>query len=180
MKNRLFIALKLPRDIIDEIDSIRNSIYQDDIDRKWESKEKFHLTLKFLGDVEESDSVPFIKKIKPILEGYNKITCEFDKFGFFLSRILWISLKVDDKLLEIVDKVENEFEHLGFEKEKRMFKPHITLLRIKENPDDEFISSFKNFILPQKSFYCNEISLMKSKLLPGGSVYSDVKLFKLL
>lgn len=177
--NRLFIALKLPDEIIDEIISIRKAVNQDNIRSRWEPKEKLHLTLKFLGDVEESKTSLIIDKVEAITKNIPKIQCEFDKFGFFLPRILWLSLKVNGDLFEVVKNIENEMNNLGFEKEKRSFKPHITLLRIKETLTDGFISRFKNYELPQRIFYCSEISLVNSKLLPGGSVYNDIKIFKL-
>jgi 2'-5' RNA ligase len=178
--SRLFIALKLPTEIIDDVIYIRKKIFQDEIKRKWEEKDKQHLTLKFLGDVEETKIELIIKKLEGVLKGREKISLEFDKFGFFLPRILWLSLKADKNLNEIVSQIENEMQDLGFEKEKRSFKPHITLLRIKENLSESFISSFRNYSLPHRKFYCDNISLMKSKLLPGGSIYSDVKNIQLL
>ena len=177
--NRLFIALKLPVDVIEEIDSLRKNIYKDNSVRRWEVKEKLHLTLKFLGEVEKSKTNPIISRVEDIVKDVNQILCEYDKFGFFLPRILWLSLNVDRILFDVVRKIENEMETLGFAKEKRAFKPHITLLRIKENLSDDFISSFKNYKLPERNFRCSEISVMNSLLLPGGSVYNDLKIFKL-
>jgi RNA 2',3'-cyclic 3'-phosphodiesterase len=178
--NRLFIAMKLPSEIIEEIYSIRESVYSDGIERKWESKDKFHLTLKFLGDVEESKTDKIINKMESVLIEQKKILCNYEKFGFFLPRILWLSLKCDKAIYNIVDKIESEMSELDFQKEKRGFKPHITLLRIKENLSDKFISCFNNYKLPERNFYCDKISLMKSKLLSGGSVYSDIKVFNLI
>jgi RNA 2',3'-cyclic 3'-phosphodiesterase len=178
--NRLFIALKLPLEIVEEINSLRQSVYDDGIKRKWESSEKLHLTIKFLGDVEDSRTDLIIKKIDKVLSGEKKINCSYEKFGFFLPRILWLSLKCDKVIYDIAGKIEDEMAELGFQKEKRGFKPHITLLRIKEIPDNKFISGFNNYKLPERNFICDKISLMKSRLLPGGSVYSDIKVFNLI
>ena len=81
--NRLFIALNLPAEIIEEIFSIRKAVNQDKIKGKWEPKEKLHLTLKFLGDVEELKTNFIIEKLDPILKDITGIQCEYDKFGFF-------------------------------------------------------------------------------------------------
>ena len=178
--NRLFISLHLPKEIVEEINSIRESVYKDDLKRKWESEDKLHLTLKFLGEVEEFRTNLIIEKIEKVLNGQKKIVCGYEKFGFFLPRILWLSLKCDKVIYDIVNKIENETAEIGFPKEKRSFKPHITLLRIKENLSEKFISDFSNYKLPEKEFYCDKISLMKSQLLPGGSVYTDLKVFNLI
>jgi 2'-5' RNA ligase len=178
--NRLFIALKLPDEIRDEIASIRDSVCALPGGMKWEPVEKLHLTLKFLGDTEESKNEEILEILNKISENYKEINCQYDRFGFFLPRILWVGLKVEGQLFEIVKRLNSDLQKLGFEPEGRNFKPHITLLRIKYEPNPEFVSSFKNFTLPPREFKAREISLVKSKLSPQGSVYADLKSFYLI
>jgi len=177
--NRLFIALKLPVPIVEKITEIRKSIYDIDDLGKWEPNDKLHLTLKFLGDTEESKTILIINKLKTIVSKYSEIDCRIGEFGFFLPRILWIKLEVNPNLFTLINEIEESLFELGFEKEKRLFKPHITLLRIRKNVSDEFVSAFKNYKAPEMSFNCSEIALVKSELFPRGSVYTDIKVFKL-
>jgi len=178
--NRLFIALKLPVPVVNKLTDVRKSIYDNDDFGRWEDKDKLHLTLKFLGDTEEKKTILIKNKLKAIVSKYSKIDCELGQFGFFLPKILWIKLNVNPSLFTLISEIEESFIELGFEKEKRSFKPHITLLRIRKNVSDEFVSAFKNYIVPEMKFNCNEIALVKSELLPRGSVYTDIKVFNLI
>ncbi|MCU7493531.1 MAG: RNA 2',3'-cyclic phosphodiesterase [Ignavibacteria bacterium] len=178
--NRLFIALKLPEDAINEIVSMRDRVNPDPAwMHKWEDRGKLHLTLKFLGDTEEEKAEKVIKSLSKITSKYTKIMLGFDRFGFFMPRIFWFGLRAENALFELVKDINNDLELLGFEKENRNFKPHITLLRIKGNLSEEFVSAFRNFRVPEMKFYASEIALMRSKLLPGGSVYSEIERFNL-
>lgn len=180
MTNRLFIALKLPEEIIEDIVSLRKKAWSDDKAQKWEVEDKIHLTLKFLGDTDESKNDEIMEILRKIAENYKEITCEYDRFGFFLPRILWFGLRVDEQLFDIVQRLNNDLQKLGFVPENRNFKPHITLLRIKNELSPEFVSAYKNFKLPPRRFQAKEIALVRSKLSPQGSVYSDIKSFNLL
>lgn len=179
MTNRLFVAQLLPEEVISELISIRNAIYKGPLPGRWEGTDKLHLTLKFLGDTEETKTDAVIKALEKNISKTGPISCEFERFGFFLPRILWLGLRVGEELFNLVKGINNDMELLGFEKEIRNFKPHITLLRIKSNPSSDFVSAFKDYKLPARKFQSNEIALMRSKLLPGGSVYSEIKRFYL-
>ncbi len=179
---RLFVALKFPNDIVDKIIEFRNDAAGNNQNLKWEIKEKLHLTLNFIGDVQEdkvdkiADSLSFIKDI-------NSIEMNLTKFGFFFRdnhpKILWLGLSSNDNLITLADKIESKLETFGIKKEKRKFKPHLTLLRIKNKIDKNFINSFENFNLPYLKFYSNEITLFKSELLPDTSRYTEIKNYKL-
>lgn len=136
--------------------------------------DKLHLTIKFLGSVEESKTADIASAFLQTAAGVKKIKVQYERFGFFLPRILWISLRAEKHLFELVDSVEEKFSELGFEKENRKFRPHITLLRIKDNPDKAFIKAFNDFKLPDREFVISEAALIKSTLKPSGSVYTDI------
>lgn len=177
MTNRLFIALKLPQEIREEICTISRNIYSTQVNRKWEPAEKLHMTVKFLGNVEETKTPEIIRTFSEAVSGYNKIRASYEKFGFFLPHILWVSLNTQNHLFQLVHNIEEKFSKIGFEKEKRPFKSHITLLRMKENPDPDFIHAFRDHKLPEREFEITEAVLVRSTLKPSGSVYTDIKNF---
>lgn len=180
MTSRLFIALKLPGDIRREVDELRRQVSPGFNPRKWESEDKLHLTLKFLGDTEEK-LVPEIEgMLGEIVQKFSPFRCSYEKFGFFLPRILYLGLRAEKGLFQAANEINDRFESLGFRKELRNFKAHITLLRIKETPDEKVISAYTDFRLPKREFLLDEVSVMKSRLLPGGSVYSEVRKFNLI
>jgi len=175
MTNRLFIALKLPLEVREEIVSITRQVYRGTGNLKWEPVEKLHLTVKFLGSVDESRTNEISNLLTDCAEGFSKIKASYDRFGFFLPRILWVSLKTENHLFQLVERIEEQFSGIGFEKEKRRFKSHITLLRMKEEPGPSFIDAFRNYTLPQREFEITEAALIKSTLKPSGSVYTDIQ-----
>ncbi len=182
MTNRLFIALDLPEFIIDEITEIRKSIYNDDSIR-WESKEKLHITLKFLGDVDTGLIPEFSRTLETVCSGSSGIELKYKSFGYFyrnrIPKILWLGFDYDDNLINLNNTINDSFERFGFEREKRKFKPHITLLRIKGKENRKKLDSFLDFELPERSFTCSSVTLFKSDLTPQGSVYTKIEKFKL-
>ena len=181
MKNRLFISLNLPVDIIEQIILIRDEIWGDK-NLKWEPKEKLHLTIKFIGDV-SSQIIDDISNELAFIENYSSIKCEIKNFGFFYRdnkpKILWVGLETDVFLKRLIKELNDRLNKFSIPIEKRKFNPHITLLRIKNDPGNNFVNNFKNFTFKPILFKANSISLYKSILHPEGSIYSEIKNYKL-
>ncbi|PJA99786.1 MAG: RNA 2',3'-cyclic phosphodiesterase [Ignavibacteriales bacterium CG_4_9_14_3_um_filter_30_11] len=180
--NRIFIALKIPKNIQEEIITICIDANRDYNNFKWESVNKLHITLKFIGVVEDNDLEKIIDSLS-FISNYKILNCSFNKFGFFFRnnepKILWLNIKTDPVILKLVEEINNSLEKFSIKKDFRKFKSHITLLRIKQRIQEKFVDSFVNYKLPEVNFIANEIAIMKSKLLPTGSVYNDIKIFKL-
>ena len=179
MKNRLFVALEIPDDVLDQIICIRNSVYGSDSPAKWEKKDKLHITLKFLGDTNEELLENVKKSMDDILSRHKAIDLQFSKFGMFYRdknpSILWLGLQKSVALKELFLELESGFSSLGFKKEDREFRPHLTLLRIK---GDENITRLKKLVEEPEldlKFDANKIILFKSTLLRSGSVYEVVE-----
>lgn len=186
---RLFIALNIPQKIKEEIIQLRNSLINNPFDYKWEPPGKLHLTLKFIGEVDESLLEKIQAEISFIYE-YKAFNCTFDRFGFFYSgnepRILWLGLNINEKIFELVEMLNEKLVKFGIEKEKKKFKPHFTLMRVRKKLDKNFINSFvrwtpygENCKLPDTEFFADSISLIKSELYSSGSRYTEIKNYKL-
>lgn len=181
MKNRLFISLNLPDSIIENIIRLRDQICKDE-KIKWEPKEKLHLTIKFIGDVSDevmkniSDELFFVGQ-------YQSLKCSFNKFGFFYRdgkpTILWAGLVIDNSLNDLIGEVNNRLVKFSIPIEERRFNPHITLLRIKNDPGINFVNNFKNFTFEPILFNANSVTLYKSILHREGSKYFEIKNYKL-
>ena len=184
MTNRLFVAANIPDDLKEQIISIRSDLYRGSENIKWERKEKFHFTLKFLGDVEESRNEEIVNALSDNLDGQKKIKCEFDKFGFFyknrVPKILWLGLKYNEQLEILAEKIDSCLSNIGFSTEKRKFKAHLTILRIRGYENYSELMKFKDANLSELSFYCDTVSLIKSVLKPQSSVYYSIKNFKFI
>lgn len=179
MTSRLFIALHIPDFILDAIIEARDEIYPADKNIRWEPKSKLHITLKFLGDV-ETDNIDYItSSLKEIVEEHSRIKLSFSKFGMFYfkknPRILWLGLNYSEELNSLHKRIDERLAEIGFERDERKFKPHLTLLRVRGREDNYSLMKFLKTKVNFPDFEASEISLIKSELKSGGSVYTIVK-----
>lgn len=179
---RLFVALEIPQEAKDKLFEIRRTVCDDELNFRWEKPEKLHLTLKFIGDVKE-EILPAIRSELEYLTEYPQIEGMIENFGFFfrngIANILWASLNLGSGIIEIIEMLENSFIKYGIQKEKRKFKPHLTLLRIKKDPGQDFINKFKEFNFEPIKFQSDKIILFKSELSKSGSKYFEIKTYHL-
>jgi len=180
--NRLFIALKIPKEIREKIISLRNAAITNHESFRWEPIEKIHLTLKFIGDVKEGLTEP-ISNLLEFVADYNCFDCRLTKFGFFYKqgqpKILWLGLSLNNQVNQLVERINKELETFSIPAEKRKFQPHLTIKRLRGDEGAGFMESFESFSVPEIEFKSGEIALMKSELLPGGSKYTGIKKYYL-
>lgn len=179
---RLFVALKIPEKIKEEIFNHSYAAVENPDDFRWEAKEKVHLTLKFIGDLKE-DILPHIIDELEFVKNYNSFNCTISKFGFFFrgneAKILWCNLKTNDSIISLVQELNSRLQKYDIEIEKRKFKGHLTLLRIKNKVSEMFIKGFKEYSFDPIKFNTKEIALIQSVLKPTGSEYKVLKIYEL-
>ena len=183
MMIRTFIALEIPGDSLTQLSNVIKDQIGELKNVKWESREKLHLTLKFLGDTQKELIDTYISAIENISKKYNSLDLSFNQFGVFKKgndpKIFWVGMNENRKLNEMVSDIETTFSEFGFKKENRRFQPHITLLRFRGHEDSEKILSLTEVNLPIIKFTSDKIMFYESKLLPGTSVYRSIKNFYL-
>lgn len=145
---------------------------------KWVKADNIHLTLKFLGDISQSQ-VDLIKGTFPrLFTGFKPVAAEITRLGAFPNskhpKILWAGLTGEIEAISIiVVRLEQELELLGFPKEQKMFSSHITIGRVrpenKSNKIGETLQSFK--IEPVLRQNLDTITFYESTLTPQGPVY---------
>lgn len=177
--NRLFIALEIPEEILDRIISIRDTVYGKSSGVKWEHKEKLHITLKFLGDTDIAIIGSIRSFLAETIAKHSAMELEFNKFGMFYREakpsILWLGLNKNVALKELFLELEKGLSSFGFNIEKRDFKPHLTILRIKGNEDLNRLNKLVAEPETGLKFKGEKIILFKSSLLSSGSVYEEVE-----
>jgi len=182
MKIRTFIAFGVESFAINELIKIRNEVFPNS-NLKFEKNNKLHITIKFIGDLEEKRIPKLISALQNIADSSYSFNLSFTKFGFFfkndLPAILWVGVSETSELFVLRDIIENELFEIGFEKENKKYKPHLTLLRLNKNDD---IANVK-FILKKKisniQFRVSHFSLFKSELKMSGSEYKIIKKYDL-
>jgi 2'-5' RNA ligase len=179
---RLFIALKIPDEVKNYLLDVCHEISESSELFKWEKPEKIHLTLKFIGEVEE-ELVSSIAKEIAFVEEYNSFNFNVTKFGFFFRNdvpsILWTGLQTDESINKLVEQLNERLSIFSIPVERRKFKPHLTMLRLKKNPGNNFISKFKEHSFDNWNFNSSEIALIKSELFLTGARYTDIKKYNL-
>ena len=175
---RTFIAIELPPDVIALIQTVQHQLKSHKLDVKWVKPQNIHLTLRFLGDITaetvasvEKAMAGAVKDIPPFLltpKGLGAFP------GFNRPRVLWMGLDGDlDVLNNLYQRLEEQLEALGFEKEKRPYSGHLTLGRAKGKLDPikmvDIAGQYKGF--SADAFRVKDVILFKSDLKPTGAVY---------
>jgi len=180
-KIRSFIAIEIPERIKRDILQIQERLKGTGADVGWTRPEGIHLTLKFLGYVEEERLVEIQKAIEEASRGFSPFCIEVAGIGVFPNirypRVLWIGIRErDDMLKNLQDSIEREAERLGFERDNRGFTPHLTLGRVRSQKNrDGLIKALEEFDrIELGSLNVDGISLMKSDLNPRGAVYTEM------
>lgn len=133
---------------------------------------EFHLTLKFLSEVNE-DKIEEIKdKLKEIK--FKPFKVRLSNLGVFPDKkhinVIWVSLIPQYIIIRLQQSVEDVLEQF-FEREKKEFKAHITLARVKFVKDKEkLLESLKKKI--ESEFVIDKFKLIKSELTPKGAIYT--------
>lgn len=184
MSKRLFIAINLPPDIKDQLADLLLKLQKNNPNKpiKWVEPENVHLTLHFLGDTPE-------EKIKEIDQALQPIIADFSTLDFQLSnsinafpnlntpQVIFLEIKElnDGKTLKMQRQIGEALEVLGFEIDKRPFRLHLTLGRVKFKTGLQL----PDFKLQTSDFRVQKIELMSSQLNPGGPIYSVITNYKL-
>ncbi len=179
---RLFVALNIPDEIRKKIINVRDEVVRVPANFRWEPENKIHLTLKFIGDVEDnlvsqiSDDLNFINRAK-------QIKCSLTKFGCFyrdnFPKILWLGMTADENLEKLVEEVNQKLTKFNIAADRRKFTPHLTLKRFKGKEDNKIIDKFTQFNFPKIEFETDTVTLFKSELIKSGSVYTKINNYKL-
>lgn len=152
----------------------------------WVRPENFHITVKFLGEVEPSAAEALMALGAQIAKKFPKTEIVFDTLGAFPNtqrpRVLWIgSRQAPQAIFDLHAHLEGELIKMGFEVE-RHFAPHVTVGRVKDEHTVR-VGQLSQILAQIKPFACRapitHLTLMESKLAPGGAIYTPVATWEL-
>jgi len=142
--------------------------------------EQFHLTLRFLGDTEEGLLGDLRTLMARSVEGVDPFRMSFEGVGAFPNakkpRVVWIGLQGAEPLMGIARRLEEGVVGLGWKPEKRGFKPHATVARIKYIKRQGRLSSLLDRWHDRSfgSLEVGSIELKRSELTPQGAIHTTV------
>jgi 2'-5' RNA ligase len=150
-----------------------------DAPARWERPEKLHVTVKFAGSLDEEQLSIFEERVKATAEAVQPFRMKLSGTGAFVKRrgpgVLWLGVEQmsgSGVLGQVARMLDGE--------EKRPFHPHITIARVRDARKAKWlIEKHRETKFESAAFEVNELVIYESKLLPTGSVYSEISSFAL-
>lgn len=178
MKRRLFIAIPFPAEVVTALTSLQKGLPG----ARWVPAAQMHLTLRFLGDVDET-GIPLLQRSLAMIM-HPPFPLTVTGCGCFpprgIPRVIWAGVAPSPPLLEVARLVEEGVIAAGLPAEGRPFSPHITLARLPSAAPGEvwrYLEEYRGFNLPP--FPVSEFILYASQLTSGGAVHVPVATFPL-
>lgn len=184
---RTFIAIELSKETKDWIAGLQGQLKNSGADVKWVKPENIHLTLKFLGEIDDRQLNSIIGILQDSNKDRNSFYIRLSSLGAFpkinFPRVIWIGIdKGETESKQIAKDLEEELTKVGLAKEKRPYSSHITLGRVRSALNrDRLIKDLGNLAnnfpqdAPGTEFLVSKITLFKSTLTPAGPIYEILK-----
>ncbi len=181
---RCFISIDLPAEVKEEIKKIEKELQKiaDETIAKIKlvKPENLHFTIKFLGELTESQ----VDKIKNVLSEikFEPFKVKLNSVGVFPSsnyiRVIWVDVLPKEKLIDLQKKIDETLIRVGFRKNKT-FETHITFSRIKYiKHKEKFVEHLRKLTVKSIKFEIKNFSFKKSTLMADGPIYEDILKFE--
>ena len=179
---RSFIAFELPAAVTSRLDRVQQKLKALGLKARWVRPQNIHLTLKFLGNIDPAAVEKIGQAMADAAGDCAPIALTVDGIGFFPGlrrpRVIWVGLGgATGVLLDLQRNLADRLAAIGFAKDKKSFKAHLTLGRIRQAVDPHVLSrAVEDYAdLESLKFTADRIILFKSDLKPSGAVYSPLK-----
>ncbi|NND97251.1 MAG: RNA 2',3'-cyclic phosphodiesterase [Pirellulaceae bacterium] len=177
---RTFIAIPLAGNVTGGATKLIRKLRESDDGIKWVPTDNLHLTLKFLGDVENTEVPEICNALGTICDQYEPFFLNFAGTGGFPDddkpRILYVGVEdPSGSLVKLVAEIETAMADLGFKPEPRDYRPHLTLGRTRSRSrtaDSEVIARMKehkDIVLGDMEV--DAVELIASFMDKGGPTY---------
>ena len=186
--HRIFVAAEVTDAVRSACASLRERFERSIKGARWARPESVHLTLKFLGSVPEDRIGQIAEILRNCAATSPRFTVTTGVPGVFGSagrpRVLWVSVEGETSLAgTLAAHLEDAFAQIGFERESRPFRLHLTLARFDPRartrlPEDLFAAVSEEMAglrIPVEA-----IVLFLSRPTPGASSYTPLQRFALL
>jgi RNA 2',3'-cyclic 3'-phosphodiesterase len=178
---RTFLALPIPAEIVSYLKGVIGRMERRTEGVRWVRDEGIHITVKFLGEIEEPMAEKMYSALSPIGVAFKPFRATLGGLDAFptqrSARVIIVRLKEGiGPGQDIFEEVEERLAALDVEREKRKLVPHITLGRRripKPFPNGDPMP------IEEKAFLIEQLVLYKSTLTPGGAIYAPIWKIKL-
>ena len=166
---RLFTGLEIPPDVAQSLAMLRGGLPG----ARWIDPENYHLTLRFIGDVDDAVAREVASTLRPGKRaGFDLHVEGLKSFGGNKPRALVATVAPVPTLLEMQAEQERLMQRIGLEPEGRKYTPHVTLARLRDTSNREVAEylSARGFFRTA-AFHINRFVLFSSRASTGGGPY---------
>lgn len=175
---RLFIAIDLPEQQRQDLEAIYCGL---PAETRWTSTSQLHLTLRFIGEVDEQRFM----QIKDTLDDihFNPFWLLIKGLGYFPPRrkpnILWVGVAENPDLMQLQSGIEKHLVQRGISPETRKFHPHLTIARLTPILPIKMLADYldRNGRITSPPFLVDNFKLYSSLLTRNGAIHRIEKTF---
>jgi len=177
---RTFFAIPLQEGVRESIRSAAGQLRAaTQMRASWVRPENYHLTVRFLGDIEPMLTVDLTNLADELVADRKPFEIPLERIGAFPSfdraRVLWIGGDAPDTFVDLVGNLNAQITRLGFKPERKATIAHVTIARVKGRFDEQLGSIVRDLgPLRSESVHVDRIVLMQSELAPGGAIYTPL------
>jgi RNA 2',3'-cyclic 3'-phosphodiesterase len=169
---RLFVAIRPPRAIREALIDVMGGIER----ARWQDDDQLHLTLAFAGEVDGARADDLIEALADVESAV--FPAEVAGIGHFerkgVPTAVWAGVPLSDPLAQLQRRVERACRRAGLALERRAYRPHITLARLRRTaaPVGDWLA--KHGTLRAGPWQVEGFTLFESQLRPEGPLYSPL------
>ncbi|UCF86915.1 MAG: RNA 2',3'-cyclic phosphodiesterase [Nitrospiraceae bacterium] len=177
---RSFISIELPEETRNALSRVQKEFEKCSPDIRWVKPGNIHLTLKFLGNIEDEIAENITVMMRKVCSKFPSFILTLQGAGMFPNvrspRVLWIGLNGNDVLAALQKEIEDGLEPLGFKSEKRKFTPHLTLGRFRSSIGKDCLRKVMERQATNRfgTIKVLSVALMRSDLHPSGARYTKI------
>jgi len=176
---RTFIAVEVAKSVRERLVDLQDKLRAAAPEVKFVDSENLHLTLKFLGEVDETDLYDVCKAAQKAVAESIRFSVHVVGVGAFPNaqrpRVIWAGIgEGADELTFLHDLLEEEYRSQGYPREDRPFTPHLTLGRMRQpKPTPQLAATFEKLMDWECGMtHAREILIMSSHLSSSGPNYT--------
>lgn len=172
---RTFVALNLPADERDRLHAALAPLRDRALPIRWVAADALHLTMKFLGEIEGTELNRIDDAVRGVAAKHAPIELRISGFGAFpairRASIVWVGVQPDRELMALQRDLELAMSRLGYAREQKPFRPHITVGRTRGEARPPDMERHAGELRYDTKVRVETIDIMRSHLGAGGSRY---------
>lgn len=184
---RTFIAVDIGETVCARCEAMQETLGRSGADVKWVERENLHLTLLFLGEVDEREIHDVCRAVKDTCAGIARFHAAIQGVGCFPNprrpKVIWAGVgEGKEEMVALHDSLEAPLLELGcYRREERKYTPHLTLGRVRGEDSTDRLAQALARQAEWKAGECEvgRVQVMASELRPEGPVYSVLSTAKL-